>query len=219
MTGKDLNADGTRQDFDTTTNQPIVTMQFTDKGADKFHDVTKDIVDSSRFRSSQGRGKVLDSFAIVLDGRIKSAPTVDSDENPDGIPGDNGAQITGIGDVGEAKDLALVLQTGALPVKFETLDRTDISATLGKDSLAEAWKAAIGGLILVAIFLAVALNPAVEAFERRGLARHWAASLVFGLALLALTGIGFLVLTLGGAIGVVKVPSRKSQVNTASAAT
>jgi predicted PurR-regulated permease PerM len=47
--------------------------------------------------------------------------------------------------------------------------------------------------ILVAIFIAVALNPAVEAFERRGLARHWAASLVFGLALLALTGIGFLV--------------------------
>ena len=48
-----------------------------------------------------------------------------------------------------------MLQTGALPVKFETLDRTDISATLGKDSLAEAWKAAIGGLILVAIFLLV----------------------------------------------------------------
>ncbi|HEU5490696.1 MAG TPA: AI-2E family transporter [Gaiellaceae bacterium] len=47
--------------------------------------------------------------------------------------------------------------------------------------------------ILIAIFLAIALNPAVEAFERRGLARHWAASLVFGLALLALTGIGFLV--------------------------
>ncbi len=47
--------------------------------------------------------------------------------------------------------------------------------------------------ILVAIFLAVALNPAVEAFERRGLARHWAASLVFGLALLVLTGVGFLV--------------------------
>jgi predicted PurR-regulated permease PerM len=46
--------------------------------------------------------------------------------------------------------------------------------------------------ILVAIFLAVALNPAVEAFERRGLARPWAASLVFGLALLALTGIGLL---------------------------
>jgi predicted PurR-regulated permease PerM len=47
--------------------------------------------------------------------------------------------------------------------------------------------------IVIAIFLAIALNPAVEAFERRGLARHWAASLVFGLALLVLTGIGFLV--------------------------
>jgi SecD/SecF fusion protein len=46
-----------------------------------------------------------------------------------------------------------VLQTGALPVKFETLDRTDISATLGKDSLREAYRAAIGGLILVVVFL------------------------------------------------------------------
>ena len=34
-----------------------------------------------------------------------------------------------------------MLQTGALPVKFDTLDRTDISATLGKDSLREAWQA------------------------------------------------------------------------------
>ena len=48
-----------------------------------------------------------------------------------------------------------MLQTGALPVKFETLDRTDISATLGKDSLSEAWKAAIAGIILVAIFLLI----------------------------------------------------------------
>jgi hypothetical protein len=43
-------------------------------------------------------------------------------------------------------------------------------------------------------------------------------SIVMGIAML-FTGIGFLVLTLGGALGVVKVPSRKSQVNTASAAT
>jgi predicted PurR-regulated permease PerM len=47
--------------------------------------------------------------------------------------------------------------------------------------------------IIVAIFLAVALNPAVEALERRGLGRPLAASLVFALALLVLTGIGFLV--------------------------
>jgi predicted PurR-regulated permease PerM len=48
--------------------------------------------------------------------------------------------------------------------------------------------------IIVAIFLAVALNPAVEALERRGLGRPLAASLVFALALLVLTGIGFLVI-------------------------
>jgi SecD/SecF fusion protein len=155
MTGEDLKLSGTRQDFDSRTGQPIVLMDFTDKGADKFHEVTKDIVDSSRFRSSQGRGKVLDSFAIVLDGRIKSAPTVDPDENPDGIPGDNGAQITGIGDVGDAKDLALVLQTGALPIEFVQVDRTQVSATLGKDSLHEALRAAIAGLIIVALFLLV----------------------------------------------------------------
>jgi predicted PurR-regulated permease PerM len=48
--------------------------------------------------------------------------------------------------------------------------------------------------IIVAIFLAVALNPAVEALERRGLRRPLAASLVFAVALLVLTGIGFLVI-------------------------
>jgi predicted PurR-regulated permease PerM len=48
--------------------------------------------------------------------------------------------------------------------------------------------------IIVAIFLAVALNPAVEYFERRGMRRAFAATLVFALALLALTGVGFLVI-------------------------
>jgi predicted PurR-regulated permease PerM len=48
--------------------------------------------------------------------------------------------------------------------------------------------------ILIAALLAAALNPAVEAFERRGMRRGYAASLVFALALLALTGVGFLVI-------------------------
>ena len=45
--------------------------------------------------------------------------------------------------------------------------------------------------ILVAVILAAALNPAVEAFERRGLTRGYAASIVFALALLVMTGVGF----------------------------
>ena len=48
--------------------------------------------------------------------------------------------------------------------------------------------------IVIAMFVAMALNPAVEAFERRGMTRLWAASLVFVLALLTLIGIGFLVI-------------------------
>jgi predicted PurR-regulated permease PerM len=48
--------------------------------------------------------------------------------------------------------------------------------------------------ILIAALLAAALNPAVEALERRGLKRPYAASVVFALALLVLTGIGFLVI-------------------------
>ena len=48
--------------------------------------------------------------------------------------------------------------------------------------------------ILIAALLAAALNPAVEAFERRGLRRGVAASIVFAIALLVLTGIGFLVI-------------------------
>jgi predicted PurR-regulated permease PerM len=48
--------------------------------------------------------------------------------------------------------------------------------------------------IVVAMLLACALNPAVEAFERRGLKRGWAATLVFVIALLVLTGIGFLII-------------------------
>ena len=52
-----------------------------------------------------------------------------------------GAEINNIGSLSEAKHLALVLQTGALPVQFKTLERTDVSATLGKDSLKQAQNA------------------------------------------------------------------------------
>jgi SecD/SecF fusion protein len=155
MTGKDLNSGGTRQDFDPNTNAPIVLMQFSGEGKKKFHNVT---------RAEAQRGQVLAArtgdaqnslqhFAIVLDGEIKSFPSIDFQQYPDGIDPTNGAQITGIGSVGEAKDLALVLQTGALPYSYKTLERTDVSATLGKDSLNQAKKAAIIGLLIVALFL------------------------------------------------------------------
>src|ERR671925_37024 len=48
--------------------------------------------------------------------------------------------------------------------------------------------------ILIAVFLALALNPAVEFFERRGLRRGLAAGVVFILAVVAIAGLGFLVI-------------------------
>ena len=91
------------------------------------------------------------AFAIVLDDELRSWPAIDPTQNPQGIdPTGGGAEITGIGSTSEAKDLALVLQTGALPINFVTQEQTDVSATLGKDSLNQARDAAIGGLIVVA---------------------------------------------------------------------
>jgi len=164
MTGKDLNLKGTKQDFGTQgaeNGQPLVLMDFTNKGADKFHDVTSGLASRGRIRFTQAgspsgqEDNYAQQFAIVLDREIQSAPTVSFRDNPGGIPGNNGAEITGIGSVQEAKDLALVLQTGALPYNFRQLEKTEISATLGKDSLQEAKKAAIGGLLVVALFLLI----------------------------------------------------------------
>ncbi len=152
MTGSDLELDGTRQDF-SGSEGAIVLMQFTDDGGDKFHDITREIAQRGQLLSGQvGDEQALQGFAIVLDRRIKSAPTIDWKANPDGIAGGS-AEITGIGDAGEAGDLALVLRSGALPYEFEQVDFTAVSATLGKNSLQEAILASLIGLAVVAIFL------------------------------------------------------------------
>ena len=135
----------------------------------------------------------------MLDREIRSWPSIDWQQYPGGISGSNGAQISGSFTVGEAKDLALVLQTGALPVKFVTLDQTAISATLGKDSLNEAKKAAVVGLLLVALFLLVFYRfLGLVAVLGLGIyaAFLYAAILLFNVTL-TLPGFAGLVLTLG----------------------
>ena len=98
MRGADLKLSGTRADFDTTSGEPIVLMQFTDEGADKFGEITRDEAIRGKLRSVGGQ-KVTQHFAIVLDREIKSWPSIDWEEYPNGISGSNGAQITGIGDL------------------------------------------------------------------------------------------------------------------------
>jgi SecD/SecF fusion protein len=198
MTGRDLKLSGTRADVDP--NQgPIVLMQFTNHGADVFHKITRREAQYGRTQTSAAGQKIEGHFAIVLDREIKSWPSIDFEQYPDGIEGSNGAQITGLGGFGEAKDLALVLQTGALPYNFQTLESTDVSATLGKDSLQQAKKAAIGGLIVVAIFLLLVYRfLGLIAVIGLGIyaAFLYAAILIFGVTL-TLPGFAGLILTIG----------------------
>ncbi len=205
MTGKELNLSGTRADFDPNTGLPIVTMQFTGKGKKVFHAITKAEAHRGRLAGagncSQTPPAGVQHFAIVLDRQIQSVPYIDYCKNPDGIPGDNGAVIDlgAGGTIGEAKRLALVLQTGALPYNFRQLERTDVSATLGKDSLTQAKRAAIVGLVVVAIFLLLLYRfLGLVAVVGLGIyaAFLYAAILLFNVTL-TLPGFAGLILTIG----------------------
>ena len=193
MTGGDIKASGTRQDFDQF-GQPIVRMEFTGKGENAFQDITRRLWQRGNLRG------VPQHFAIVLDREIRSWPQIDPRDSTlsDGIGGGS-AQIESIGTIGEAKDLALVLQTGALPVSFEQVERSDVSATLGKDSLQEAKKAAIIGLLVVALFLII-FYRALGVVAVTGLAIYvafmYAAILLLNVTL-TLPGFAGLILTIG----------------------
>jgi SecD/SecF fusion protein len=205
MTGRDLKLSGTRADIDPQSNQPVVLMQFTNKGKKIFHEITRQEAERGAIacagqRDQEAISRCAQHFAIVLDGEIQSVPYINFVENPTGIPGDNGAQIEmGGAGLGEAKDLALVLQTGALPVRFETAERTDVSATLGKDSLEEAKRAALVGLLIVALFLLL-LYRFLGLVAVIGLGIYvaflYAAILIFNVTL-TLPGFAGLILTIG----------------------
>jgi preprotein translocase subunit SecD len=114
-----------------------VTLDLNGEGTKAFGDVT------TRLSATQGQ------LAIVLDQRVESAPQV-SDPIPDGE-----AQITGQFREQEAKDLALVLQTGALPIELEQSQVERVSATLGTASLRAGLIAGAIGLSLVAVYMFV----------------------------------------------------------------
>jgi len=114
--------------------QIIVSMAFTDEGSKQFEKIT-----------SENVGK---NLAIVLDGEMKSAPVIRQ-----AISGGD-AVIEGIDTLEEAKDIALVLQTGSLPVNLEIQEAQTIGPTLGQDSLQQSILAGIIGFTLIAIFMA-----------------------------------------------------------------
>jgi SecD/SecF fusion protein len=170
---------------------PDVTMGFSGTGAKAFQAITSSLA---------ARGRLTQStevpFAVILDNKIEATPTISYQRTPNGIDGN--AQITGLSS-GEANRIALVLQSGSLPVTFNTLSQSQVSATLGKDSLRQALIAGLLGLLVVMIYLAVF-------YRLLGLVADLAlliyAAFFYGLILLipitmTLPGIAGMILTIG----------------------
>ena len=110
-----------------------VSLEFNFEGANLFHEVTKENVGQR--------------LAIVLDGTIYSAPNINEP-----ISGGR-AEISGNFSQEEAENLSIVLRCGNLPVPIKVEGEFSTDPTLGKDSVISGAYAAIGGLILVTIFM------------------------------------------------------------------
>jgi protein-export membrane protein SecD len=136
LTGADVGSDNTHGNY-------LVSMDFNDEGAAAFAQTTGDMAATGEITG------VTQRLAIVLDGSVESAPTV-----KDKIEGGS-AQITRGGGfpLKEARSLALVLQTGALPVELVPISQSEIGATLGKTALTQALIAGAVGLILIMVFM------------------------------------------------------------------
>lgn len=119
--------------FDSTTNAPIISLEFDTEGSTLFEQLTEKNV-----------GKPL---AIYLDGAPLSAPIV-----REKITGGK-AQITGQFTIKEAKDLVSRLNSGALPVPITLVNQQSVEASLGTESLGRSLYAALVGFLAVATFM------------------------------------------------------------------
>ena len=148
------------------TGQWIVSLQFNHDGAEKFKDTSTILYgyhdsdpQGSSFRGSPDRN----SFAVVLDGTVITAPSMQA------IIANGEAQISGNFTAQSATVLANQLQFGSLPLNFEVESEQQISATIGTDHLTIGLWAALIGFLLVILYLI---------WQYRGLAIISAGSLV-----------------------------------------
>ncbi|MFN8124521.1 MAG: protein translocase subunit SecD [Thermoleophilia bacterium] len=149
INGNDIkSADSIRDVGQGRTGEPIVRMDFTGSGSEKFHDITRDLAQRGAVQNTKF------SFAIVLDGELISNPTIDPNDLPDGISGGS-AQIEGNFTASSARTLADQINSGAIPVRLEVVSQKQVSATLGKESLRSGLIAGVAGLLLVVGFLIV----------------------------------------------------------------
>ena len=89
-------------------NAPDIEFRFTDDGKTAFHDVTRTIAQRGTTLRLPGVDPraVLQHFAVILDGRLISVASIDPQQLPDGIDGENGAVIEGGFTIQSAQDLA-----------------------------------------------------------------------------------------------------------------
>ena len=115
--------------------QPVVQFTLNDEGAAAFATATAENVGST--------------ISIELDGEVISAPKVNQ-----AITGGQG-YIEGNFTAESAQQLAMLIQSGALPLDIEQIEVRTISATLGEDALSTSMTAAVIGVLLVIVFMLV----------------------------------------------------------------
>ena len=176
----------------TTVTEYIVILDFDSEGRRVFAETTQMLVDRypdltiSHASINQDFRR---NIAIFLDDELISFPFVNSP-----IPGGE-AVITGYGSLAEARQLALLLESGALPVPVEIVEKRTIGPTLGADSIEKSQVAGFVGLLLVVVFMVVVYRlPGLIAGFSLIL---YSVLLLGGMALLRAT------LTLPGILGVV----------------
>ena len=121
-------------------------MRSGEDGIDKFNEIAASCYDQAPDPQVCPSGRL----AIVLDSVVQSAPSI----NEPSYEADQ-ISISGSFSESEAKDLALVLRYGSLPVELERQSVQTVSATLGDDSLRAGVIAGIVGLFLVALYMLV----------------------------------------------------------------
>lgn len=131
LTGADLQSAAVV--FDSQNGKPSISIQFTSEGGNKFAAITEKNV---------GR-----ALPIVLDDQIVSAPVVQEK-----ITGGS-AQISGTFTLDEAKQLAIQLNAGALPVPIKLVQETTVGATLGAESIKQSLWAGGIGVFMVGLFM------------------------------------------------------------------
>ena len=163
-------------------NMPVVTTEFDASGARRFAKLTTEHVN--------------ERFAIVLDDKVLSAPNI---REP--IPGGRG-QISGNFTLQSAKDLAVLLRSGALPAPLEVIEERTVGAGLGADTIATGKIGSAVGVLFVLVFMAMLygiFGLFADIVLIVNLLMIVGVSALFG-ATLTLPGIAGIVLTLGMAV-------------------